>query len=82
MSRAPIEENDEGWADRVFVDRTRSLIEFLESLAPVVVVLPDPRLGTDWVELQHFLRDLDGVEGGALAEVVADAPEEQGVGSM
>ena len=43
----------------------------------------DPRLtGPDRVELEQFLGDLHGVGGGALAEVVADAPEEQGVGAV
>ena len=31
-------------------------------------------------ELEQLLGDLDGVGGGSLAEVVGDAPEEQGVG--
>ena len=30
---------------------------------------------------KDYLGDLDGVGGGSLAEVVADAPEEKGVGS-
>src|SRR4051812_14974089 len=34
------------------------------------------------VELQQFFGDLNRIGRGALAEVVADAPEEQGVGAI